>query len=153
MAGQHQYQICLTNVKAIVTPGHITSQVESGDATVQYSNMSLGDYIQKNVLNPANLTDTFYWNGAPGTQPNGLRHQMLPIPGYIADFSGNHLASHTHTAEIEVHVSSTHPHSAGAIVLAMYTCKAVHFNILCHAGPVVSLPKAKLRPVYISAAL
>ncbi len=58
---------------------------------MQYGNVSLGDYIQKNVLDPANLTDTFYWNGAPGTQPSGLRHQMLPIPGYTADFTGNHL--------------------------------------------------------------
>ena len=57
---------------------------------VQYGNMSFGAYIQRNVLDPGNLTDTFYWNGAPGTQPGGLRHQVLPIPGYTAAFSGDH---------------------------------------------------------------
>ena len=50
--------------------------------------MSLGEYIHKNVLGPANLTDTFYWNGAPGSQPTGLRHRMLPVPAYITQFTG-----------------------------------------------------------------
>ena len=53
--------------------------------------MSLADYIHKHVLEPADLTDTLYWNGAPGAQPTGLRHQMLPVPAYVAEFSGNHL--------------------------------------------------------------
>ena len=50
--------------------------------------MSLGDYIQRNILTPANLTDSFYWNGAPGTEPSGLRMNMLPIPAYTTDFAG-----------------------------------------------------------------
>ena len=55
---------------------------------VQYSNMSLGDYIQRNILTPANLTDSFYWSGAPGTEPDGLRKNMLPVPAYTTDFAG-----------------------------------------------------------------
>ena len=50
--------------------------------------MSLGEYIQKNVLAPANLTDTFYFNGAPGKEPSGLRKNMLPVPAYTTDFDG-----------------------------------------------------------------
>ena len=53
--------------------------------------MSLSEYIYKHVLEPANLTDTFYWSGAPGSEPAGLRHRMLPVPGYIAEFTGNRL--------------------------------------------------------------
>ena len=54
--------------------------------------MSLGEYIQKNILTPANLTDTFYWNGAPGKEPGGLRRNMLPIPAYTTDFQGERLS-------------------------------------------------------------
>ncbi len=50
--------------------------------------MSLGEYLHKNVLAPANLTDTFYWNGAPGKESEGLHKNMLPIPAYTTDFTG-----------------------------------------------------------------
>ena len=62
---------------------------------MQYSNIRLGEYISKHVLEPANLTDTFYWSGSPGSQPGGLRHQMLPVPGYLAYFTGNSLREAT----------------------------------------------------------
>ena len=59
---------------------------------MQFSNTSIREYIQSRILTPANLTDTFYWNGAPGAQPGGLRMRMLPVPAYTADFTGDSAA-------------------------------------------------------------
>ena len=66
--------------------------VQQSGLYVQFSNTSIREYIQSHILTPANLTGTFYWNGAPGAQPGGLRMRTLPMPAYTADFTGESAA-------------------------------------------------------------
>lgn len=76
---------------------------------VQFSNTSIREYIQSHILTPANLTDTFYWNGAPGGQPGGLRMRTLPVPAYTADFTGESAALTPTLAALYVwHVVACH---------------------------------------------
>lgn len=55
---------------------------------VQLTNSSFTGYVTENILKPANLTNTYYWLGGQGMQPQGLRKGVVSIPGYLTTFSG-----------------------------------------------------------------
>ena len=54
---------------------------------MQLSNSSFTDYVTENILKPANLTNTYYWLGGQGMEPQGLRKNVVSIPGYLTTFS------------------------------------------------------------------
>ena len=43
--------------------------------------------MTENILKPANLTNTYYWLGGQGMEPQGLRKNVVSIPGYLTTFS------------------------------------------------------------------
>ena len=55
---------------------------------MQLTNSSFTDYVTENILKPANLTNTYYWLGGQGMEPQGLRKGVVSIPGYLTTFSG-----------------------------------------------------------------
>ena len=54
---------------------------------MQLSNSTFTDYVTENILKPANLTNTFYWIGGQGMEPQGLRKNVVSIPGYLTTFN------------------------------------------------------------------
>ncbi len=54
---------------------------------LQLSNSTFTDYVTENILKPANLTNTFYWIGGQGMEPQGLRKNVVSIPGYLTTFN------------------------------------------------------------------
>ncbi len=54
---------------------------------MQLSNSSFTDYVTENILKPANLTNTVYWIGGQGMEPQGLRKNVVSIPGYLTTFN------------------------------------------------------------------
>ena len=47
--------------------------------------------MEEHIFKPANLSSAFYWTGGQGMQPEGLRENVLPMPGYYATYEGNQL--------------------------------------------------------------
>ena len=57
--------------------------------SVQLSNTSFTEYVTEKIIKPANLTNTYYWIGGQGMEPQGLRKNIVTIPGYLTTFRGS----------------------------------------------------------------
>ena len=49
--------------------------------------------MEEHIFKPANLSNAFYWTGGQGMQPEGIRENLLPMPGYFATYEGDSLRS------------------------------------------------------------
>lgn len=50
--------------------------------------MTFQNYLEEFILKPANLSNTFYFTGAPGAETEGLRKGVVSLPGYMTTFEG-----------------------------------------------------------------
>lgn len=50
--------------------------------------MSFGSYLVENIIKPANLSNTYYWTGALGWEPEGLHRRAVSVPAYKTTFEG-----------------------------------------------------------------
>ncbi len=55
--------------------------------SMQLTNMSFTSYLEEFILRPANLSNTYYWLGSQGLQPQGIRKNVVSIPGYTTTFT------------------------------------------------------------------
>lgn len=51
--------------------------------------MSFTAYVTENILKPANLTNTYYWVGGQGMEPQGLRKNVISLPSYTTTFQNS----------------------------------------------------------------
>lgn len=56
--------------------------------------MSFTAYVTEHILKPANLTDTYYWLGGQGMEPQGIRKNVVSIPGYRTTFTDSTGSAH-----------------------------------------------------------
>ena len=56
---------------------------------LQLTNMSFTAYVTENILKPANLTNTYYWLGGQGMEPQGLRKNVISLPSYTTTFKNS----------------------------------------------------------------
>ena len=56
---------------------------------LQLTNMSFTSYVTENILKPANLTNTYYWLGGQGMEPQGLRKKVVSLPSYTTTFQNS----------------------------------------------------------------
>ena len=53
---------------------------------MQLTNMTFTNYLTEFILKPANLSNTYYWIGGQGMEPQGIRKNVVSIPGYTTTF-------------------------------------------------------------------
>ena len=56
---------------------------------LQLTNMSFTAYVTEYILKPANLTNTYYWVGGQGMEPQGLRKNVISLPSYTTTFQNS----------------------------------------------------------------
>ncbi|BDA48100.1 probable protein flp at N-terminal half [Coccomyxa sp. Obi] len=59
----------------------------AGYVVERLTNMSFTTYLEEFILRPANLSNTYYWIGGQGMEPQGTRKNVISIPGYLTTFA------------------------------------------------------------------
>ncbi|CAL8462902.1 g2436 [Coccomyxa elongata] len=67
---------------------HVNTNFNTAGYVVEkLTNMSFTSYLKEFILRPANLSNTYYWLGGQGMEPQGIRKNVVSIPGYTTTFT------------------------------------------------------------------